>query len=74
MNVLLVCNNSHMKGNGVCSAVLALKSRLLNEGINVRILACENADPNGGQPDYPLRHWPFPIFEPIVVKNGFSLP
>lgn len=63
-----------MKGNGVCSAVLALKSRLLEEGMNVRILACENADPNGGQPDYPLRHWPFPIFEPIVVKNGFRYP
>lgn len=63
-----------MKGNGVCSAVLALKSRLLKEGVDVRILACENADTNGEQPDYPLRHWPFPIFEPIVKKNGYRYP
>lgn len=74
MKVLLVCNNAHMKGNGVCSAVLALRSRLLAEGVDVRILACENPDADGQQPDFPLRHYRFPIFEPIVEKNGYRYP
>ena len=74
MKVLIVCNNAHMKGNGVCSAVLALKSRLLAEGVETRILACENPDTNGEQPDYPLPHYSFPIFEPIIKKNGYRYP
>ena len=77
MKVLFVCNNAYMKGNGLCSAVVALRTRLIHSGIDVRILACENPDKQGPQPDYPQEHFVFPIFEPIVRKNGFpfwSLP
>lgn len=71
MKVLIVSNNVYMRGNGVSSAVVALQSRLINQGVDVRVLACENPDKNGRQPDYPLKHFVFPFFEPIVRRNGF---
>jgi glycosyltransferase involved in cell wall biosynthesis len=71
MKVLIVSNNAYMKGNGVCTAIVALRSRLINQGIDVRILACENPDKQGPQPEYPQGHFVFPIFEPIIRKSGF---
>ena len=71
MKVLIVCNNAYMRGNGVCTAVLSLLNRLKSAGIDARLMACENPDPDGEQPDYPLKHFKVPIFEPIVYANGF---
>ena len=71
MKVLIVSNNVYMKGNGVSTAVVTLRSRLISQGVDVRIIACENPDKEGPQPDYPLKHYVFPIFEPIIRKNGF---
>lgn len=34
-------------------------------------MACENPDPMGPQPEYPLKHFKFPFFEPIIQSNGF---
>ena len=74
MKILIVCNNVYMRGNGVSSAVLALRSRLMAQGVDVRFLACENPEEGGAQPDFPLRHFVFPIFEPIVEANGYRYP
>ena len=74
MKVLIVCNNVYMRGNGVSSAVTSLRSRLIGEGIDVRLLACENPEKGGMQPDYPLPHFVFPIFEPIIKANGYRYP
>lgn len=74
MKVLIVCNNVYMRGNGVSSAVISLRSRLIGEGIDVRLLACENPEEGGMQPDYPLPHFVFPIFEPIIKANGYRYP
>ena len=71
MKVLIVCNNVHMRGNGVSTAVRSLMQRLADEGIDVRLAACKNPDKNGMQPDYPFDHFRFPIFEPIISSNGF---
>lgn len=70
MKILFTCNGL-LKGNGVRSAVLSLKSRLQDEGLEVRIISSINEDKNDVQPDYPLGHFVFPIFEPIVATNGF---
>lgn len=74
MKVLIVSNNVYLRGNGVCTAVQSLKSRLIKEGVDVRILACENPEKEGSQPDYPLKHFVFPIFEPIIRANGYRYP
>lgn len=71
MKVLIVCNNAYMSGNGICTAVLSLIDRLKHKGIAVRLMACENPDPDGPQPEYRLKHFKFPFFEPIIYSNGF---
>lgn len=60
-----------MPGNGICTAVLLLIDRLKCKGIAVRLMACENPDPEGPQPEYRLKHFKFPFFEPIIYSNGF---
>lgn len=45
---------------------------LQERGLEVRLMAVENADPSGPQADYPLKHFVIPIFEPLIRANGFS--
>lgn len=71
MKVLIVCNNAFYRGNGLCTAILNLRERLVNEGIDARIMTCPNPDPDGPQPDFPLKHFKFPFFEKIIYSNGF---
>lgn len=72
MKVLIVCNNAYLRGNGICTAVRSLFGRLKGAGIDVRLMACGNPDPQGEQPDYSLKHFKIPIFEPIIHANGFT--
>lgn len=71
MKVLFVCNNAYNKGNGLSVAVLNTIKRLRDHGIDARLMAVRNPDPNGPQPDFPLEHFIFPIFEPVIAANGF---
>ena len=71
MKILIVCNNAFMRGNGVCTAVLSLVDRLKARGIEARLMACVNPDTEGKQPEFPLKHFKFPFFEPIIYSNGF---
>lgn len=34
-------------------------------------MAVQNEDPEGSQPYYKLKHFKFPVFEPIIRANGF---
>ena len=72
--ILPIRNNYYLRGNGVCTAVQALCARLKEKGLEVRILACENTEVDVTQPDYPLKHFKFPIFEPIIKANGYRYP
>jgi len=72
MNVLLVCNNAFIKGNGLSTAV-RMQHRLLREaGVDARILAMRNDDPEGEQPEFPLEHLVIPVFESILKSQGFG--
>ena len=71
MKVLIVCNNAYMRGNGICTAILSLLKHLKERGIEARLLACENPDKEGEQPDFPLKHFKIPIFEKLISSNGF---
>ena len=66
MKVLIVSNNVYMRGNGICTAVLSLVERLRERGIEVKVMACENPVSEGLQPDFPLKHFKFPFFEPLI--------
>ena len=72
MKVLYICNNISLPGNGVCTSAQNFTVALRKAGVDVRILAGENKDPNGVQPDYRLKPFHFPIFQPIIDANGFS--
>jgi hypothetical protein len=50
---------------------MSLVKRLKEKGIEVRLMACENPDPEGEQPEFPLKHFKFPFFESIIYSNGF---
>ena len=71
MKVLLICNNAYNPGNGLSVAVLTNLRRLKERGVDARLMAVRNPDPDGPQPDFPLDHFIFPIFEPIIAANGF---
>ncbi len=72
MKVLFVANNAFNKGNGIAVSIHNTMKGLKELGIDARLMAVENPDPEGPQPDFPLEHFVFPIFEPIIQKNGFS--
>lgn len=72
MKVLFVCNNAYNKGNGLSVSIHNTMRRLREHGVDARLMAIGNPDPDGPQPEFPLEHWRFPIFEPIIYANGFA--
>lgn len=71
MKILFVCNNAYNPGNGLSVSALNTIRQLRERGVDARLMAVRNADPDGPQPDFPLSHFKFPIFEPIIQANGF---
>ncbi len=72
MKILYVCNNISVPGNGICTSARNTTAALRAAGEDVRLLAGENADPDGAQPEFRLKRFHFPIFQPIIDANGFS--
>ena len=71
MKILLVISNLYVRGNGMSVSVQRTMKMLREAGQEVRVLSGENPDPNGPQPDYCLKKFIFPIFQPIIDHNGF---
>ena len=72
MKILLVINNYYIPGNGISASARRTVAALKEIGEDVRILAGPNPNPDGPQPDFPLREYKFPIFQPIIESSGFS--
>ena len=72
MKILFVINNYYIPGNGISASARRIVATLKQIGEDVRILAGPNPDPDGPQPDYPLKEFIFPIFQPIIRSSGFS--
>lgn len=72
MKILFVINNFYIRGNGLSASGRRTVAELKKLGEDVRILAGPNPDPNGPQPDFPLKEYIFPIFQPIIRSSGFS--
>ena len=71
MKILFVCNNAFNPGNGLSVSIRHTMKGLRELGVDARLMAVRNPDPEGPQPDFPLAHFKFPIFEPIIRANGF---
>ena len=72
MKVLFVCNNAYNPGNGLSVSIHNTIRELRGHGVDARLMAVRNSDPGGDQPDFPLGHFKFPLFEPIIYANGFA--
>lgn len=71
MKVLFVCNNAFTPGNGLSASARNTIRQLRLRGVDARLMAVRNPNPDGPQADFPLKHFKFPIFEPIIRANGF---
>lgn len=72
MKVLVVCNNAFTKGNGLQTVMQSLIPRLKEAGIDARLMSVRNDDPAGPQPDYPLEHFKFPIFDSLIASHSYG--
>ena len=72
MKVLFVVNNFYTKGNGLSASARRTVKKLIERGIEVRVLSGKNPDPNGPKPDYILDDFKFPVFNPIITKQGYQ--
>ena len=72
MKILIVVNNLYVQGNGLCASVRRTIAELKKMGEDVRVLSGPNKNADQPQPDFPLKEYIFPIFQPIIEANGFS--
>lgn len=72
MKVLFVCNNVFVTGNGVSTSIRQTIKALKDAGLDVRLMCGENPNYEGPEPDYILKRFHFPIFQPIIDRNCFS--
>ena len=71
MKVLFVCNNVYIKGNGLSTSARVTSKYLKEAGVDVKLLSAENPDPEGPQPDFRMKIFHFPIFQPLISDNSF---
>ncbi|MBO4263804.1 MAG: glycosyltransferase [Bacteroidales bacterium] len=71
MKILFVVNNYYAQGNGLSASARRTVRHLQAAGQDVRVLSGRNADPQGPQPDYPLREFRIPFFDGLVRAHGY---
>ena len=72
MKILFVINNLYVQGNGLSASARRTVAALKELGEDVRVLSGPNKNAAEPQPDFPLKEFVFPIFQPIIEANGFS--
>lgn len=72
MKILFVLNNFYTTGNGLAASARRTVAALRAAGEDVRVLSGPNPDPNGPQPEYPLKDFIFPLVQPIIVAQGYQ--
>jgi len=72
MKILFVLNNFYCTGNGLAASARRTVAALREAGEEVRVLSGPNHDPDGPQPEYALKDFYFPIFQPIINAHGYQ--
>ena len=72
MKILFVLNSIYANGNGLSASARRTVKYLKETGHDVRVLSGPNMESDLPQPDFPLKHFTFPLFEPIIVAEGYS--
>ena len=72
MKVLFVLNNFYSQGNGLCGSARRTVKKLLDQGIEVKILSGANTDINGPQPDFSLKDLKIFGFQKLIRQHGYQ--
>ena len=72
MKILFVLNNFYTTGNGLASSARRTVAALREAGEEVRVLSGPNHNPDGPQPEYVLKDFYFPIFQPLILAHGYQ--
>lgn len=72
MKVLFVLNNIYAKGNGLSTSARRTVAALRDAGVEVKVLSGPNPDPDGPQPEYCLKEFKIPFFQPLLRAHGYS--
>ena len=71
MKILFVLNNFYSTGNGLAASARRTVAALREAGEEVRVLSGPNHTPGGPQPEYALKDFYFPLFQPIIDAQGY---
>ena len=70
MKILFVINNFFIPGNGISASARRTLQTLRDAGEDVRLLSgCKPTDEP--QPEFPLKEFHFPFFQPLIESEGF---
>lgn len=72
MKILFILNSFYATGNGLSASARRTVQTLRDAGQEVRVVSGPNRDPAGPKPDYELKWFYFPIFQPIIDAQGYS--
>ena len=72
MKILFILNNYYGMGNGLSASARRTVQALRDAGQEVRVVSGPNSDPAGPKPDYELKWFHFPIFQPIIDAQSYS--
>ena len=72
MRILFVLNNFYSSGNGLAASARRTVAALKEAGEEVRVLSGPNHNPDGPQPEYLLKDFYFPFFQPIIDAQGYQ--
>ena len=72
MKILFVLNSIYTIGNGLSASARRTVQVLKDLGEDVRVLSGPNHNPEGPQPEYLLKDFYFPIFQPLIRAHGYQ--
>lgn len=72
MKILFVLNSYYCTGNGLSASARRTVKALREAGEDVRVLSGPNHDPNGPQPEFALKDFHFPVFQPLISSQGYQ--
>lgn len=72
MKILFVINSYYAAGNGMAASCRRTAKYLQEAGHEVRVLSGPNLLADEPQPEFPLKRFIFPFFQPIIEKLGYQ--